>query len=187
MVPTARGKTTLLRCFAGINRPGVNQVFIQNKDVLRYTQKDLASRVSYVAQRSQNRFGFRVREFVMMGRYPYLRRFAPPRKRDYEAVDNALASVHMSEYRDRFINTLSGGELQKVWIAGALAQDAEILLLDECTVFLDPKHQSEIMNIIWKINRERGVTVVFITHDINFSSFIRRPGVGGQGWEGPFL
>jgi len=132
-----------------------------------YRRAELATLIGYVPQADGRIFPFTVYEIVMMGRYPHLSPFASPRPSDVEAVHRALALTETEQFADRFHATLSGGEKQKVMIAAALAQEARILLLDEPTTFLDPKHQTEIFRILRKVNEEAGVTILSVTHDIN--------------------
>jgi iron complex transport system ATP-binding protein len=115
-------------------------------------------------------FPFTGRELVMMGRYPYLSPFIRPDRHDLDVVERTLESTGTSTIADRDIRTLSGGERQKILIAGALAQEAGTMLLDEPTTFLDPRHAEEVLSILTDLNGS-GVTVVMITHDINHAAF----------------
>jgi iron complex transport system ATP-binding protein len=165
--PNGAGKTTLLKSIGRIHRGGRGRITVAGKRLEAYSQKDLALEVSYVPQADGRHAPFSVREFVMMGRYPYLSPFSPPSRSDRRAVQEALEVTGTDDFSDRFLGTLSGGERQKVYIAAALAQEAKVLLLDEPTTFLDPKHESDIYQLLATINRERNVTVVSVTHDIN--------------------
>ncbi|MCX7592046.1 MAG: ABC transporter ATP-binding protein [Kiritimatiellae bacterium] len=165
--PNGAGKTTLLRCINRLLRPKRGTIRIQGRPVESYSPIELARVVGYVPQSDGRSFPFTVYEIVMMGRYPYLSPFSSPRPEDRDAVCRALAITETERFADRLHATLSGGEKQKVMIAAALAQEARILLLDEPTTFLDPKHQTEIFRLLQKINREAGVTILSVTHDIN--------------------
>ena len=165
--PNGAGKTTLLKCISRIHKGGRGKITVAGKKLEEYGQKELALKVSYVPQADGHHAPFTVREFVMMGRYPYLSPFSPPSPSDIAAVQEALDVTGSREFSERFLGTLSGGERQKVYIAAALAQDAKVLLLDEPTTFLDPKHESDIYRLLAEINRQRGVTVISVTHDIN--------------------
>jgi iron complex transport system ATP-binding protein len=132
-----------------------------------YKQRELAQLVSYVPQTDGRPFPFTVKEFVTMGRYPYLSPFSALSKKDRAAVNQVLALTGIERFSERHLDTLSGGERQKVFIAGALAQGAGLLLLDEPATFLDYRHQVEVHDILHQVNREKGVTVVMVTHDIN--------------------
>jgi iron complex transport system ATP-binding protein len=165
--PNGAGKTTLLKCISRIHRGGRGEITVSGKNLETYSQKELALKVSYVPQADGRHAPFTVREFVLMGRYPYLSPFSPPSPSDTAAVHKALEVTGTLDFSERFLGTLSGGERQKVYIAAALAQEAKVLLLDEPTTFLDPKHESDIYRLLAGINRQRGVTVVSVTHDIN--------------------
>lgn len=165
--PNGAGKTTLLKCISRIHKGGRGNITVAGKRLEEYSQKELALEVSYVPQAGGRHAPFTVREFVLMGRYPYLSPFSPPKPSDTAAVREAMEVTGTSEFSERFLGTLSGGERQKVYIAAALAQEAQVLLLDEPTTFLDPKHESDIYRLLAGINRERGVTIVSVTHNIN--------------------
>ena len=165
--PNGAGKTTLLKCLIRILTGGIGSIKVDGRPLEAYTQRELANLMSYVPQADGRALPFTVHEFVMMGRYPYLSPFSSVTKEDEEAVRRALALTGTTEFAERILATLSGGERQKVFIAAALAQGARILLLDEPTTFLDYRHQSEIQGILKRVNRERGVTMVAVTHDLN--------------------
>jgi ABC-type cobalamin/Fe3+-siderophores transport system ATPase subunit len=161
------GKSTLLKCINRINMGGKGEIKITGKLQKKFKQKELAQIVSYVAQVNGNIPPFSVFEFVMMGRYPHNAPFGATKKEDIEAVYNALDISGTSGFSERFLDTLSGGEMQKVFIAASLAQQAEILLLDEPTTFLDPKHETEIHELLLRVNKERAITIISVTHNIN--------------------
>jgi iron complex transport system ATP-binding protein len=165
--PNGAGKTTLLKCLDRIYTGGTGQIEIFSRPLASYGQKELARRVSYVPQADGRVFPFTVAEFVLMGRYPYLSPFSTITREDREAVRQALKQTATSKLADRQLDTLSGGERQKVYIAGALAQGADVLLLDEPTTFLDYRHQAEVRDLLARANRQSGVTVVAVTHDVN--------------------
>ena len=164
--PNGAGKTTLLRCVMGVVDDWSGYVFVDGRPVGSHRRKDLARLVSYVPQSDEMVFPFTGRELVMMGRYPHLSPFTPPSRTDLEVVERTLEATGTVSLADRDMKTLSGGERQKILIAGALAQEAGIMLLDEPTTFLDPRHTDEILSILTDLN-ESGVTVVMVTHDIN--------------------
>ena len=165
--PNGAGKSTLLKCLIRVCRPEAGTVRIFGKSLHAHAPKELARVIAYVPQGDRVRSSFSVRDFVMMGRYPYLKAFRPPGRHDTEAVDRALADTGMLPFADRSMRTLSGGESQKVFVAAALAQEPRILLLDEPTTFLDPAYQAEIARLLARITAEREVTTVTVTHDIN--------------------
>lgn len=170
--PNGAGKTTLLKCLERIHHTNCTGIKIAGKPLAAYSQKELARVVSYVPQADGAIPPFTVAEFTMMGRYPYLSPFSPPGARDKAIVSEVLELTGTTEFSRRQLVTLSGGERQRVFIAAALAQEARILLLDEPGVFLDPCHQAEIHGLMARINRERGVTILSVTHDINMSALM---------------
>ena len=165
--PNGAGKTTLVKCLDGILAGGTGRIDVFGSPLESYSRKDLAKRISYVPQADGRVFPFTVGEFVLMGRYPYLNPFSSIGKEDREVVHEALEMTDTTQFADRLLDTLSGGERQKVYIAAALAQRADILLLDEPTTFLDYRHQSEIRGLLARANRSSGVTIVSVTHDVN--------------------
>ncbi len=165
--PNGAGKTTLLKCLNRIYTGGKGEIRINGLPLGSYSQKELARVMSYVPQADGGLLPFTVHEFVMMGRYPYLNPFSTVRAEDEEAVDSALGLTGLKDYAERTLNSLSGGERQKVFIAAALAQGAGILLLDEPVTFLDPRHQVEVHQILSRVNQESGATIISVTHDIN--------------------
>ncbi len=165
--PNGAGKTTLLGCVMGIIKPSGGIIRVEGDDIRDISQRDLASRISYVPQNEGRFIPFRVRDFVMMGRYPHLSPFTSVSERDRAIVQEALEMTGTAKLGDRYINTLSGGETQLVFIAAAISQGSRILLLDEVTTFLDPGHKSTVLNILRRINRKLGIAIVSVTHDIN--------------------
>ncbi len=165
--PNGAGKTSLLKCLMRIFATFEGTIRFQGKALNSISQKNLAKEISYVPQANGRIFPFTVEEFVIMGRYPHFSPFTSFRASDKDAVHNALQMTNMEPFSHRLMNTLSGGERQIVFIAAALAQGAKTMLLDEPTTFLDPKHESEIYSILRRLNRELGMTIVSVTHDIN--------------------
>lgn len=187
--PNGAGKSTLLKCLVRVNSGWSGEVRVKGRPLAEYSQKELARVLSYVPQARDGALPFSVREFVLMGRYPYMSPFSTISSEDEAAVSEVIKMVGMEGFARREMATLSGGERQKALIAGALVQGAEIMLLDEPTTFLDPRHQHEIINILKKINRDHGVTIVSVTHDINhaalFSSKIIAIKEGAVVFSGP--
>ena len=165
--PNGAGKTTLLRCLDRIYTDGEGTILLNGKRLEGYSRRTLSKIVSYVPQADGRYFPFTVKEFVMMGRYPHLSPFSSFKKEDRTVVQEVLGLTGSADCAERNLNTLSGGERQKVFIAAALAQEGQILLLDEPTTFLDPKHQSEINSLLRRLNRKFGITIIAVTHDIN--------------------
>ncbi len=165
--PNGAGKTSLLKCVMRIYTGYQGTILFMGKPFKKISQKNLAKQISYVPQSNGRIFPFTVEEFVMMARYPHLSPFSSVRQEDKKAVQEALELTKTLQFANRQLNTLSGGEKQKVLIAAALAQGAKTMLLDEPTTFLDPKHEAEIYTILKRLNRELGMTIVSVTHDIN--------------------
>lgn len=169
--PNGAGKTSLLRLLTGLLTPGGGELALEGRPFQAFHRKELARRIAYVPQLRPIRVPLAVEDVVLLGRYPHLKPLQmAPEAADFRAVAEALAVVGIEELRHRPVDELSGGERQAVYIAAALAQEAELLVLDEPTTHLDPKHQREIASLIPKLRRDAGRTVVFATHDLNFAS-----------------
>lgn len=165
--PNGAGKTSLLKCLMRIYSDYEGTIEFQGKPLEKISQKNLAKQISYVPQANGRSFPFTAEEFVMMGRYPHLNPFTSFNAEDRKAVRHALEMTQLNHFADRLMNTLSGGERQIIFIAAALAQGAKTMLLDEPATFLDPKHEAEIYSILRRLNRELGMTIISVTHDIN--------------------
>jgi iron complex transport system ATP-binding protein len=165
--PNGAGKTTLLKCLDRIYTGGTGQIHVFGRTLTSFSQRDLARLVSYVPQADGRVFPYTVEEFVLMGRYPHISPFSSISREDRQVVREALERTETAQFADRRLDTLSGGERQTAYIAAALAQGAKVLLLDEPTTFLDYRHQAKIRELLVRINRESGVTIVSVTHDVN--------------------
>jgi iron complex transport system ATP-binding protein len=165
--PNGAGKTTLLKCLNRILGGAKGEILVWDQPLRHYSQAELATHLGYVPQGGTDDLAFSVFEFVMMGRYPHLSAFTSTSRADENAVHQALELAGAEALVARSCATLSGGERQRVLIAAALAQEASILLLDEPTTFLDPQHRHDILRVLARINRESGVTILSVTHDIN--------------------
>jgi len=168
--PNGAGKSTLLRCLVRIHRRVTGTIEVHGRPLAEYAQRELARRIGYVPQAGGEVFPYTVEQFVMMGRYPYLSPFGSLSAEDRQAVHEAMRQTETLPFADRLLDTLSGGERQQVYIAAALAQGAETLLLDEPTTFLDYRHQADVARLLREANRQRGVTVVAVTHDLNHAA-----------------
>jgi len=160
------GKSTLLRCLNRIIRPRAGSILIEKEDLFALTRREVARRVGYVAQRHESA---RVTVFdaVLLGRKPHIKWDATAR--DLEIVRSVLAVLGLEEFSLRYLDELSGGELQKVIMARALAQEPQVLLLDEPTSNLDLKNQYEVLRIVKRAARERNIAVVVVMHDLNLA------------------
>jgi iron complex transport system ATP-binding protein len=165
--PNGAGKTTLLKALNRILGGGRGGIRIAGVPLDSYTQVDLARRISYVPQTEGRSAPFTVREMAEMARYPHLGPLAPVRPEDLAAIDQALKETGMDALADRPMDALSGGERQKALLAAALAQQADILLLDEPTAFLDPSQQSDVLGVLDRVHKEKSATIVSVTHDLN--------------------
>ncbi|MHC4250393.1 MAG: ABC transporter ATP-binding protein [Planctomycetota bacterium] len=165
--PNGAGKTTLLKCVMRILEGGTGGIRVAGRALEEYTQRELARLVSYVPQADGRLLPFTVREFVMMGRYPHLSPFSMTTTEDESAVARAMEMTGTAEFADRPLDTLSGGERQGALVAAALAQGARLLLLDEPATFLDPRHEADMALLLRRVNRERGVSILAVTHDVN--------------------
>jgi iron complex transport system ATP-binding protein len=165
--PNGSGKTTLLRALSGWLKPRARTVFIGGHDLLSFSRAEIARRLAVVSQDAPAEAAFTVEETVLMGRAPHLGFLQAEGQADRDKVDEALAYTDILHLRRRDITALSGGELKRVMIAQALAQDTEILLLDEPTAHLDLSHQHDILALLGKMRREKNLTVVAALHDLN--------------------
>ncbi len=168
--PNGSGKTTLVRIVAGVLQPQSGRVWVGGRPIERLTRRDLARRVAVVPQETHSTFDFSVIDMVLMGRYPHLGPFELEGAADLEIAREALAATGTAALETRAFATLSGGEKQRVVIASALAQASDVLLLDEPTASLDLGFQLDIAALLTRLNRERGVTMVVSTHDLNLAA-----------------
>jgi iron complex transport system ATP-binding protein len=161
------GKSTLVRCLAGLEKVGDGTITIGGKDIVGYSPRELARWISYVPQGQGRIVPGTVYDYVMLGRFPYQGFMAIPSQRDREKVNEALELTDTAALAKRWVSTLSGGEMQRVLLAGSVAQGTRILLLDEPTTYLDPFHAELINTTLENVHREYGCTIVAVTHDIN--------------------
>lgn len=168
--PNGSGKTTLLKLINGSLLPDSGAMRVGEKDTSRYTRKAIAQKVAIVPQETSAVFPFFVEEIVLMGRFSHLGNYRFENKEDYRIVQDAMEKTDTLDFARRRFNELSAGERQRVLIARALAQEPEVLLLDESTAFLDLKHQLRFLTLLKQLNRDDGLTIVFVTHDINLAA-----------------
>ncbi len=159
------GKSTLVKAMITLNNIEKKSVFLKERDILSYSIVDRAKQIGYVAQYMPQDFDFSVYEIVEMGRYPYKKDW--DNKKDKVAILDALELTETKELMDRSINTLSGGEMQRVLLARALAGRPKILILDEPSSNLDIKHNIEIMNLIRDLTKRLNITTIMVLHDLN--------------------
>lgn len=166
--PNGIGKSTLLRCLANIYKPQVGSVYLDGKQIATLSPRELAKELGYVPQIQSDVFAITVYEAILLGRKPYIRWSVRPN--DLEIVNKIMRRLGLERFAERTVNTLSGGERQKVAIARALAQDPSILFLDEPTSSLDMSHQLELMELVTQLAHEQGSTVVMVLHDLNLAA-----------------
>jgi ABC-type cobalamin/Fe3+-siderophores transport system ATPase subunit len=168
--PNGSGKTTLVRILAGIHPPHTGRVLVGGVPIAQLTRREMARRIAVVPQETQSTFDFTVMDMVLMGRYPHLGPFELEGPADQAIAREALAATGTAVFETRRFATLSGGEKQRVVIASALAQTADVMLLDEPTAALDLRYQFEIASLLRRLNQQRGVTLVVSTHDLNLAA-----------------
>ncbi len=171
--PNGAGKTTLLRIAAGLVTPTRGELRWESMAFRDLDRRELARRIAYVPQSRPFHVPLTVEELVLLGRYPYLSPFRlAPKASDFAATERALELADILDLRRRPLGELSGGERQSAYIAAALAQEAEVLILDEPTTHLDPRHQREVAALILRLNREEELSVLVATHDLNFAALL---------------
>jgi len=165
--PNGAGKSTLIKHIAGMLKERKGSILINGKCIKEYHAKNRAQMIAYVPQKPENQIPYTVYDYVMLGRYCVMGMLAIPCGADHDAVNEALSICDVHELSDRLMYTLSGGELQRVLLAGAVAQGSPVLLLDEPTTYLDPAHDRLFFNALERLHELRDLTVIMITHDIN--------------------
>ena len=168
--PNGSGKTTLIKLASGILKPTQGEIRLDGSRLSQLSRKSIARSVAVVPQQFHIPFAFTTTEVVKLGRIPFLKIFTGESEVDRQLVASALELVGISELAQRRFDELSGGERQKVILAMALAQQPKLLLLDEPTVHLDITHQVEILELVRRLNVERGLTVIGAMHDLNLAS-----------------
>lgn len=161
------GKSTLLKSIARIIHPKKGHIKIDGRTIKQHAFKELAKKMAVLPQSPVVPSGLLVKELVAYGRFPYLSPMGGLTCHDIEMVDWALQVTNMSEFSERSVDSLSGGQRQRVWIAMALAQETEIIVLDEPTTYLDMAHQLEILSLLKKLNEEQGRTIIVVLHELN--------------------
>ncbi len=165
--PNASGKSTILKAIAGIIKPVSGTIFIGEEEISKMKQKEIAKKISILLQQNKCPEEITVEELVFFGRYPYKKWFEAFEEADNKIIENVLQLTNMLELRYKTLDSLSGGEKQRAWIAMALAQEPSILLFDEPTSFLDPAHQIEFLELINKLNEKTNTSIILVLHDLN--------------------
>lgn len=167
--PNGCGKTTLLRCIGGLLKPQKGSISLQDRDLRDYNPRQLAQQLSFVRQQASTDFEFTAFDLVMMGRNPYQKHLENESQSDRQLVEQCMRQTNTWHLRDSFPREMSGGELQRVMIARALAQSTPIMLLDEPTSNLDIAHQFDIMEMLSNICQRQGKTILLVVHDLNLA------------------
>lgn len=164
------GKSTLLRVLAGFLVPSAGKVSLDGKQLKKYSAKQVAQILAVLPQQSSTPIGLKVIDLISQGRFPHHSIFSRFNKEDEDAVLQAMEMVGITDLAERDVSELSGGQKQRVWIALALAQQTDIIFLDEPTTFLDMTYQVEILDLLADLNKRFGKTIVVILHDINLAA-----------------
>ena len=161
------GKSTILKTIARILKAKSGDIYINSKNINEQSSKEIAKNMAVLPQSPQAPGGLTVEELIAYGRFPHQSGFKNNKQEDKEIVDWALKATGISEFRDRKIEDLSGGQRQRAWIAMTLAQETEIIMLDEPTTYLDMSYQLEVLEVLEKLNKEKNITVVIVLHELN--------------------
>ncbi|MCM3490175.1 ABC transporter ATP-binding protein [Alkalihalophilus marmarensis] len=165
--PNGCGKSTLLKAITRVISSQSGNVILDGESIFTKDTKALAKQMATLPQTPESASGLTVGELVSYGRFPYQKGFGRLNKKDIEVIDWALSVTGTFDYKYRSVDALSGGQRQRVWIAMALAQETEIIFLDEPTTYLDMAHQLEVLELLQRLNEEEGRTIVMVLHDLN--------------------
>lgn len=168
--PNGCGKSTVLKAVGRILKPKKGMVYLNGADISALSTKEIAKKMSILPQTPAAPGGLTVRELVAYGRFPHQNGFGKLTKEDKKVVEWAISATKLSELQYREVNTLSGGQRQRVWIAMALAQQTDLILLDEPTTYLDMAHQLEVLELLYSLNRNQGCTIAMVLHDLNLAA-----------------
>lgn len=168
--PNGSGKSTLLKAVSRLIPYSAGAVSLEGVNLKSMTAKQVAQKMCMLSQKNQAPNDMTVIDLVSYGRYPHKKWFERLNNDDMDFVHWALEKTHLTDYKERTVSSLSGGESQRAWIAMALAQRPQILLLDEPTTYLDISHQHEVLELVRELNRDMDMTVVMVLHDLNQAS-----------------
>ncbi|MBT8350782.1 MAG: ABC transporter ATP-binding protein [Deltaproteobacteria bacterium] len=168
--PNGSGKTTLMKTISGILKPQDGKLKILNLSFEDYSRKSLAKTIALVPQLVSVDFPFTVAELVLMGRSPHLSILGLEQEKDLKIANRAMTFTEVEHLADRKLDQLSGGECQRVFIARAICQEPKIILLDEPTASLDLAHQMKVMDLMEKLKKELGMTIIMVSHDVNLAA-----------------
>jgi iron complex transport system ATP-binding protein len=165
--PNGCGKSTLLKAMSRIISHQSGSIILDGVSITREDTKSLAKKMAILPQTPESAAGLTVGELVSCGRFPYQKGYGRLSKKDLEVIDWAMEVTGTTSYKYDPVDSLSGGQRQRVWIALALAQETEMIFLDEPTTYLDMAHQLEILELLQKLNKVQGRTIVMVLHDLN--------------------
>jgi iron complex transport system ATP-binding protein len=168
--PNGCGKSTVLKAVGRILKPKNGMVYLNGDDIRRLTAKEVAQKMAILPQAPQAPAGLTVGELVAYGRFPHQRGFGKLKPDDRKIIQWALEVTKLTEYETTAVDNLSGGQRQRVWIAMALAQQTDLILLDEPTTYLDLAYQLEVLELLYRLNREQNCTIVMVQHDLNLAA-----------------
>lgn len=168
--PNGCGKSTVLKAVGRILKPKNGVVYLNGEDIHRLTTKEVAQKMAILPQSPQAPAGLTVGELVAYGRFPHQRGFGKLKDEDKKIIQWALEVTKLAELETTVVDNLSGGQRQRVWIAMALAQQTDLILLDEPTTYLDLAYQLEVLELLYRLNREQGCTIIMVLHDLNLAS-----------------
>ncbi len=163
------GKSTLIKTVASIVEPQSGRILIRGKDIHGYSARSRARQIAYVPQKADGTIPYTVYDYIMLGRYSAMDMFAVASSQDHSIVKEASLLCDVAHLSGRIMSTLSGGELQRVLLAGAVAQKTPILLLDEPTTYLDPAHERLFFHALSRVHEHQDLTIMMVTHDINMA------------------
>ncbi|MCP8618109.1 heme ABC transporter ATP-binding protein [Salirhabdus salicampi] len=168
--PNGSGKSTLLKILSGYLEPTRGTVYLEGKNIRHISQKKLARKMAVLSQEALYPYPMAVVDAVSMGRYPHLKWYEREKEDDIAKVSEVMKATNVEHFQHKTLDTLSGGERQRVAIAKAMAQNPDILLLDEPTTYLDIHHQLALLEMIQQWKSEEGITVIIVLHDLNLAS-----------------
>lgn len=164
------GKSTILKTMARIMKPKGGGVFLNGKSIHKQSTKEVAKQLAILPQTPVAPDGLTVSELISYGRFPHQKGFGSLTKEDKEIVRWAIQATGLAPFSDRPVDQLSGGQRQRAWIAMALAQETDLLFLDEPTTYLDMTHQLEVLKLLQRLNAEQGRTIIMVVHDLNHAT-----------------
>ena len=168
--PNGSGKTTVLRALGGVIKPAKGEVRFEGRAVSEISRVELAKRMACLTQTVNVNLPFTVRQVVLLGRNPHLKRFQRISQRDEQIAAAAMIDAAVADLADKMVTEISAGELQRVFIAMALTQQPDLLMLDEPTSHLDIAHQVRVYELLSRLHRQRKLTVVVVSHDLNLAA-----------------